>query len=161
MSSDIENTPKAPAPTMESNSTPHVPARKPNGQYQTGTTGNPRGRPKKQERARTGRQLTKYVLDEAERLVPVTVDGKTEMISMYVLLIRQMFNRALKEGPKQIEKALERIERAQSHHEADYRWFFEELKKAEAIVNLPPLALLETKTPETIAEWRKWSRKIG
>lgn len=160
MNGEIGKTEEFSEQMMKASSAPKAATRMPNGQWPPGTTGNAKGRPKKQERASSMRQLRKDALDEAHRLVPINVDGKIEQISVNALLVRQFLSKALKEGSKQIERALDWIARNQLDQEYKLSWFYQELEKVEEKVNLPPLDLLETKTPETIAEWRKWSRKL-
>lgn len=100
------------------------------------------------------------IIAEANRLVPVSVDGKTEYVPMYVLLMRKMMHAGLKEDIRALKMSFDMIQRAQNCRELTRRHFYDVLKTVEEIANQAPLDVLETRTPEVINALRKWSRKV-
>ena len=102
-----------------------------NGRFRAGTSGNAKGRPKKTERAWSHRQLSREILQEAYRLVPVQMNGKTEYVPMYVLMIQQLFLRAAKGNEKAFKIAHDLVDRTQSWQESKNRKFYELLESTE------------------------------
>ena len=59
-------------------------------QFKKGVSANPKGRPKKRERSWSENQLCADILQEADKQVIVSVNGKRESISMHVLIVRRI-----------------------------------------------------------------------
>jgi hypothetical protein len=110
---------------------PIAPMRKPNGQYCLGVSGNPRGRPKKVERSWSRRQRNSDILEEANRMVAVRQNGKTEFITMEQAMIRQLLIRGCTNN-RAAKLARDMIDKAQSGYESRNEKFFQELEWFEA-----------------------------
>jgi hypothetical protein len=102
-----------------------------NGRFEKGFTGNAKGRPRKPERAWSNRQLTDDILLEANVEVPVTRNGKTEMVSMHRLIIRRINNQAANGNTRAQKMALDYMGRAQSGREAKHWKFHKDLARAD------------------------------
>src|SRR6185295_18425628 len=78
-------------------------------QFKKGISGNPRGRPKKRERAWSAGQLHADILREANREVEVTTNGITERLSMYEFIIRRILTDAARGDFRSKKLAIETI----------------------------------------------------
>jgi hypothetical protein len=130
-----------------------------NGRFKKGFTGNAKGRPVKRERAWSSRQLDLDMLKEANRLVEIQVNGKTELITMSQLLNRQLLARAAKGDMKAFKLAFEKLDEAQSGHEYRNRVTFAYLEECELEAECPPMGLSKEEFQKDINVWRKRSRR--
>jgi hypothetical protein len=105
--------------------------RRPNGQFQKGTSGNLNGRPKKQERAWSQRQREFDTVKEANRLIRVIENGKVEYISTEQALMRQLLRKGINGDMKAAKMALDRVDRSQSSRESRDREVFKDLEFLE------------------------------
>ncbi|MCK1362199.1 DUF5681 domain-containing protein [Bradyrhizobium sp. 199] len=65
------------------------------GQYEKGTTGNPKGRPRKQPHPVSDDQVRRDFFEAAEMLVPIVVGNKREMIPARVAIDKQLVIKAV------------------------------------------------------------------
>ena len=129
-----------------------------NGRFKKGFTGNAKGRPRKPERAWSRRRLDLDILREANMLVPIKVNGKTEFITKHQLLHRQLVARAINGDMKAYKLVLDQHSEAQSSHERRNMATFAYLEQCELEAEHPPLSLSKEEFQETINVWRKHSR---
>lgn len=80
--------------------------------WKPGQCGNPRGRPKKQERANTERQMLRDFMRACEQEVSITVDGKRKRMPLIAAMYEQALIKALKGDYKFFCKILEMRELA-------------------------------------------------
>jgi hypothetical protein len=74
---------------------------KPNrGQFKSGVSGNPRGRPRKAVRTYTHGQIRHDILDLMEEKIALTVQGKVQRIPIIQGIYWKMFQKALEGDPK-------------------------------------------------------------
>ena len=132
-----------------------------NGRIKKGFSGNPKGRPKKPERAWSNRQFNTDILLEANAEVAVTRNGKTELVAMSRLIIRQLLIKVLKsDNLREILNALGYIERAQSAQENRDWKFYQDLEQVEKSFEDISVLISEAGALEHRDKWRRKSRKI-
>jgi len=78
-------------------------------QFKKGQSGNPRGRPRKRERAWTEGQRYSDVLTEAYREIEVKANGKVERLPIIQLIVRQLFTRAAQGNVRAMDLSIELV----------------------------------------------------
>lgn len=71
-----------------------------NGQFKTGASGNPKGRPRRKERAFTERQLRYDILNLMEETIDIKVQGKVRKLPAILALYWKMIQVALEGSPR-------------------------------------------------------------
>lgn len=157
---DDEHIASTPAQEAPKASTAPVSGRNKRGRFEKGFTGNAKGRPRRAERAWSNRQWAADILSEANAEVAVTRNGKTELVPMYQLIIRQLLIKATKsDNLRQIITALNFFERAQSSRESKDWKFYQELEQVEKSFEEFSELASETIALEHRDKWRKRSRR--
>jgi hypothetical protein len=128
--------------------------------FKKGVSGNPKGRPKKSERSWSHRQRDQDTLLEANTLVSVRKNGKTELVPMERLIKRQLFTKAANGDLKAIKMAIPEIHRSQSSHQNRNSRLFRELDQIEDQFEEACEIFDETSAKENRNEWRKKTTKI-
>lgn len=90
--------------------------RNPKGQYPKGTSGNPRGRPRKRPHPISDDQVRRDFFDAAEMEVPIIVGNKREMIPARVAIDKQLVIKAVSGDMRAICEYSKRRERYTLEH---------------------------------------------
>lgn len=127
--------------------------------YKKGTSGNLRGRPRKQERARSVRQNCDDILRAGEAALEIIVNGRKVKVSAFELVLRKLHLKAAQGDFKALKMVLELrqialIENAQANKR--FHNLLEDLE-SEAVLkeHLPP----DHAMFKRLQYWRKRSRK--
>jgi hypothetical protein len=127
--------------------------------FKPGQSGNRHGRPPKEQRAATHRQIRQDILGEMENITTVMIDGRPEQVPMIVLIVRQLMMRAAKGELRAIEKVLalrESVTNAQAAANPD---LYKLLQQAEAhILDKPEPPSRETR--KILNQLRRKTRKV-
>ncbi|RXH09669.1 hypothetical protein EAS56_25580 [Bradyrhizobium guangzhouense] len=70
------------------------------GQFEKGTTGNPKGRPRKQLRSISDEEVRRAFFEAEDTLVPIVVGNKREMIPASVAIDKQLIFKAASGDPR-------------------------------------------------------------
>ena len=97
---------------------------------------------------------------EANAEVPVTRNGKTEMVSMHRLIIRRINNQAANGNTRAQKMALDYMGRAQSGREAKHWKFHDDLERIETQFEEESEIFSEKSAREVRDKWRKKSRNV-
>jgi hypothetical protein len=87
------------------------------GQFQKGTSGNPKGRPKKDARSISDRQIRSDIIEVLEEEVTVTQNGKKKKIAKGKAIMQQLTNKALKGEFRAIKLSLDVYTNAVAKHQ--------------------------------------------
>jgi hypothetical protein len=101
------------------------------GQFEPGTSGNPRGRPRKKPQRIHPELLRRKFFEASETLVPIMKHGKREMVPASFLIEKQL---ALKAASGDMRAILEWMKMYQRHtleYDKEQLKFAEHLRKAE------------------------------
>jgi len=127
--------------------------------YKKGTTGNPRGRPRKQERARSVRQNCDDILHAGEAALEIIVNGKKVKVSAFELALRKLHLKAAQGDFKAVKMVLELRQEALAHNAYANKRFHTVLEdlESEAVIkgHFPP----DHPMFRRLQYWRKRSRK--
>ncbi|MCK1331283.1 MULTISPECIES: DUF5681 domain-containing protein [Bradyrhizobium] len=91
-------------------------SRNPKGQFEKGTTGNPKGRPRKRPHPISDGQIRSDFFEAAEMLVPVVAGNKREMIPARLAIDKQLVIRAASGDMRAICEYNKRRERYTFEH---------------------------------------------
>ncbi|MBR0959252.1 DUF5681 domain-containing protein [Bradyrhizobium japonicum] len=86
-------------------------ARNRKGQFEKGTTGNPRGRPRKQRHPISDDQVRRDFFEAEETLVPIVVGNKREMVPARVAIDKQLIFKAATGDPRAMAQYYKRKDR--------------------------------------------------
>lgn len=86
-------------------------ARNTRGQFEKGTTGNPRGRPRKQRHPISDDQVRRDFFEAEETLVPMVVGNKREMVPARVAIDKQLIFKAATGDPRAMAQYYKRKDR--------------------------------------------------
>lgn len=81
------------------------------GQFEKGTCGNPRGRPRKEPIRISDEQLRQDFFDAAETLIPIVENGKRKLIPAHIAIQKQLMLKAASGDMKAIVEYNKRRER--------------------------------------------------
>src|SRR6266403_4445576 len=108
------------------------------GQFEPGTCGNPRGRPRKIPRKIRPDQLRKDFFDAGETLVPIIEKGKRKLIPASVAIQKQLTLKAASGELREIFEWIKMCERHTSEYVEEQRAYLVQLLKSEDIVRKFP-----------------------
>ncbi len=108
------------------------------GQFEPGTCGNPRGRPRKIPRKIRPDQLRKDFFDAGETLVPIIEKGKRKLIPASVAIQKQLTLKAASGELRAIFEWIKMCERHTSEYVEEQRAYLVQLLKSEDIVRKFP-----------------------
>ena len=120
------------------------------GQFEPGTCGNPRGRPRKLRRKIRPDQPRKHFFEAGEILVPIIEKGKRKLIPASVAIQKQLALKAASGDMRAVIEWIKMFERHTSDYENEQRAYLVQLLKSEDIVRKFP----EDVTEEYIAATR-------
>ncbi|KYG21644.1 hypothetical protein SE92_16395 [Bradyrhizobium sp. AT1] len=85
--------------------------RNPKGQFPKGTSGNPKGRPRKQPHPICDDQVRRDFFEAEEALVPIVIGNKREMIPARVAIDKQLIFKAVSGDPRAMAQYYKRKDR--------------------------------------------------
>jgi hypothetical protein len=108
------------------------------GQFEPGTCGNPRGRPRKLRRKIRPDQARKHFFEAGEILVPTIEKGKRKLIPASVAIQKQLALKAASGDMRAVIEWIKMFERHTSDYEKEQRAYLVQLLKSEEIVRKFP-----------------------
>ena len=108
------------------------------GQFEPGTCGNPRGRPRKLRRKIRPDQPRKHFFEAGEILVPIIEKGKRKLIPAGVAIQKQLALKAASGDMRAVIEWIKMLERHTSDYEKEQRAYLVQLLKSEDIVRKFP-----------------------
>lgn len=99
--------------------------------WRKGVSGNPKGRPKRTERAWTARQFDTDFLLEANAMKQVRVNGKVESVPMMQLIIRRLLTDAAQGKFRAVREAFKHLQQAYRARAFSNSALFDYLEKME------------------------------
>ena len=108
------------------------------GQFEPGTCGNPRGRPRKLPRKIRPDQPRKHFFEAGEILVPIIEKGKRKLIPASVAIQKQLALKAASGDMRAVIEWIKMLERHTSDYEKEQRAYLVQLLKSEEIVRKFP-----------------------
>lgn len=108
------------------------------GQYEPGTCGNPRGRPRKPPRKIDPEQLRKEFFEAGETLVPIIENGKRKLIPARAAIEKQLALKAASGNMRAIIAWQKMCERHTLEHVKEQLEYLEQLLESEDIVRKFP-----------------------
>jgi len=101
------------------------------GQFDKGTCGNPRGRPRKLPPEITDQKMRRDFFEVAERPIKITENGKSRFISAHVAIDTQLVKKAVSGDPKAITEYYKRRDRLTLEHVKEQLALFEQILNHE------------------------------
>ena len=108
------------------------------GQFEPGTCGNPRGRPRKLRRKIRPDQPRKHFFEAGEILVPTIEKGKRKLIPASVAIQKQLALKAASGNMRAVIEWIKMLERHTSDYDNEQRAYLVQLLKSEDIVRKFP-----------------------
>jgi hypothetical protein len=108
------------------------------GQFEPGTCGNPRGRPRKTPRKIHPDELRKDFFEVSETLVPIIENGQRKLIPASVAIEKQLIFKAASGDLKAILEWNKLRQRHTLEHDKEQREYVQQLLKSEDIIRKFP-----------------------
>ena len=108
------------------------------GQFEPGTCGNPRGRPRKTRREIRPDQPRKHFFDAGEILVATIENGKRKLIPASVAIQKQLALKAASGDMRAVIEWIKMLERHTSDYDKEQRAYLVQLLKSEDILRKYP-----------------------